>query len=157
VNLFDFFVFAVNAGAIAWLVFLYMWLGERSELDIPHQPWISGGCLLMAGLLIPAMIRGIVLAALPKQDTLTAEERAAALRIVRGRYPKALVTFTIGLAWMVFLGGKTFGYLMSHFWLILSGVGASAGIGWMVLFLIDRHQQHGRNSGTDGTFPSFRD
>jgi hypothetical protein len=140
VNLFDFFVFAVNAGAIAWLIFLYMWLDEHSELDtLPHS-WIFGGCLLIAGLLVPAMIRGIVLAALPKQDNLTAEERAEALQIVRRRYPRALVTFTIGLAWMVFLGGKRFGYFLSHSWVILLGIAASAVVGWIIVALINHRR-----------------
>jgi len=150
-ELFDLFAFAVNTGTIAWLVFLYMsFLSDElpvERLRLLHDSWIPWGCLTIAVLLIPGTIRSALLGVRRQQDNLTSEERLAARRTIRRQLPRTAVTLIIGASWLIFLGGRTFGYDRSHLWLILLGIGASAGLAWIVVALIERGQR--QNSGVD--------
>jgi hypothetical protein len=152
VRFFDLLAFAVNTGAIAWLLFLY--ISFRSDehaarLLAPHDSWIPWCCLLLAVLLIPTTIRGMVRAVLATQQegpAISPKEQAAAIQALTTQNARTTVTLVIGTFWLVFLSVRTFGYFLSHFWQIFFGVGASAGFGWIVVLLIKRWQQHGATS-----------
>jgi hypothetical protein len=64
------------------------------------------------------------------------------LQEAKRRYPAATATLIIGVFWMVFIGEGTFGYLRSHFWPIMLGMGASAALGWIIVTLINRRLPH---------------
>jgi hypothetical protein len=73
----------------------------------------------------------------------TPDERIAALREVRGRYPAAIVTLIILMVWMIVVRGETFGALRSHFWLVVLGLGASVAFLWAIPALIRRLWRNG--------------
>jgi len=143
VALFDLLVFAVNAGAIAWLLFLYISFPSEEHaprLLAPHDSWIPWCCLLLAVLLIPTTIRSMVRAVRVTQrewPAITPKEQAAAIQALTRQNARTAVTLVIGTFWLVFLGGKTFGYFLSHSWLILLGIGASAAVGWIIVTLMN--------------------
>lgn len=149
VKLFDLSVFAVNTGVICWLLFLFRFLSPDEYaahgLRVSNDSWIPWCCLLLSVLLIPVTVLGVVRGARSRHNNdVTPDERMAALQSARRRYPRAIVTLIIGAPWLIFIGGKTFGYLHSHFLLIALGIGTSAVLGWIVLVLIKQwHRQNG--------------
>jgi heme A synthase len=71
---------------------------------------------------------------------MTPEEREEALEQVRRRAPANTAILIIAVFWMVFIGEGTFGYLRSHFWMIVLGIGASAVVGWIAVTLINHRR-----------------
>jgi hypothetical protein len=69
---------------------------------------------------------------------LTNVQGITSLKKLKRQYPGAVVTLVLTLAWMIFLGSRTFGYLRSHFEPVLVGVGASAALGWLITRMILR-------------------
>jgi hypothetical protein len=88
------------------------------------------------------MIRDMVRGGPSERIRITPEERETAIQAVRGQYPRAVVELIIGASWLIFLGGRNFGYLQSHLGLIIAGIGASTGFGWIVTLLIKKWLSH---------------
>jgi len=72
----------------------------------------------------------------------TPDERIAAINKAKRRYPAAVVTLIILMVWMIVIRGETFRDLRSHLWLVVLGLGASAGLLWAVPALIRRWWQN---------------
>jgi len=136
----EFFRNLLNVGAVFWLLFLFLYMsrGEVKEArSVPPQV-VAWACYAIALLLIVPTILGMARAVQEQAKLPSVEERASALRQARRRYPRAALTFIIGLAWMLFIGNSTFGFLRSHAWFILGGIAASVLFGWAVLEVIRR-------------------
>jgi heme A synthase len=136
--------FAVNAAAICWLFFLFRFL--TSDEDIVRgiagsgNSWLPWGCLALALLLIPVSIVSLARGERAGQHEMTPEERKEALEQVRRRAPANTAILIISVFWMVFIGEGTFGYLRSHLWMIVLGIGASAVVGWIAVTLINHRR-----------------
>ena len=84
-------VSVVNTTVFFWLLFLY--------LRAPRNSWMSWCCLLLAVLLVPVIVVGLAREVRPQTNVLSQEERASALRSLRGQYPKTAVIFVICVGW----------------------------------------------------------
>ena len=147
IQVFDFVVFAVNFGAIVWLLFLF-WLMSSDDiagqgLRASNNSWIPWICLLLAVMLIPSTIFCAVRGARSRRNDSMPEDLRAGIEAARKGYPQAILTLIIGASWLIFIGSKTFLYLHSHLLPIILGIGASIGFGWVVVALVGRSRRHG--------------
>jgi hypothetical protein len=137
--------FAVNAAAICWLLFLFRFLTSDEhvarEIAGSGNSWLPWGCLALAVLLMPVSIVSLVRGERSGQHEMTPAEREQALEEVRRRAPANTAVLIIAVFWMVFIGKGTFGYLRSHFWLIMLGIAASVALGWIVVTLVNHRRR----------------
>jgi hypothetical protein len=143
-KIFYLLAFAVNAAAICWLLFLFRFLTSDGQVALgiagSGNSWLPWGCLALSVLLIPVSIVSLVRGERSGQHEMTPEERKEALEEVRRRAPANTAILIIAVFWMVFIGEGTFGYLRSHFGAIILGIAASAGLGWIVVTLINHRR-----------------
>jgi hypothetical protein len=140
----DLLTFVCHLSVFFWLIFLFVFLSSEEYLSrglrAPNDSWMPWSCLLLGVLLLPVMVRDMARGMRARGHDPTTEERDAAFQALRRQYPGAGVTLIVGAAWLIFLSGRTFGFFLSHIWLIVLSIGASVAVGWIIVRLINHRR-----------------
>jgi hypothetical protein len=105
--------------AASWVIL------SRSELFRSHF-WLMILCAVVSTGFFGGVL-GLISRRRNDATQTAPDERVAALREVKRRYPGAVATLIILMVWMIVIRGAKFGALRSHFWLVMLGLGASVG------------------------------
>lgn len=139
----DSLIFIANSLGILGLIFISIILSDGKYL-VPR--WIPLTCLFLSLLFFTGMIRLLSREILLRRHAPTPEERTAAWRELKKRYPATIATLVIGVSWIIVIGRESFGEVRSHLLSMIIGVVVSAIVGWIFVLLVNVWMRRNRTA-----------